>query len=397
MDNPRLHHLPDYAFPRLAALLDGLAPGAEPILLSLGEPQHPYPAFVDEILDRGRADYGRYPPIAGTAELRAAIAGWLDRRYGLPAGFLDPDRHVLPLSGTREGLFSIAFVAVPPEKGGRTPAVLMPNPFYQCYAAAALAAGAEPVYCDATRETGFLPDFAALPEAVPEDLLARTALVYLCSPANPQGAVASRERLAALLDLARRHDFLLALDECYSEIYTEAAPPGGLDAAAASGSLRNLVVFHSLSKRSNLPGLRAGFIAGDPEVIARFRHFRSYVGPAMPLPVQAAAAAVWRDEGHVDANRALYRAKFDAAERLLAGRFGFYRPAGGFFLWLDVGDGEAAARRLWAEAGVKVLPGAYLARDTGRGNPGARYVRLALVAETARVVEGLERLVHTLQ
>lgn len=393
MDNPRLHLLPDYAFPRLATLLEGLAPGAEPILFSLGEPQHPYPAFVAEILDRGRADYGRYPPIAGTAELRAAITDWLTWRYELPAGVLDADRHVLPLSGTREGLFSIAFVAVPPEKGGRTPAVLMPNPFYQCYAAAALAAGAEPVYCDATRENGFLPDFAALPE----DLLARTALVYLCSPANPQGAVASRESLAALLALARRHDFLLALDECYSEIYTEAAPPGGLAAAAASGSLRNLVVFHSLSKRSNLPGLRAGFIAGDPEVIARFRRLRSYAGPALPLPVQAAAAAVWRDEGHVEANRALYRAKFAAAARLLDGRFGFYRPDGGFFLWLDVGDGEAAARRLWAEAGVKVLPGAYLARDTGRSNPGARYIRLALVEETARVVEGLERLVHTLQ
>jgi len=278
----------------------------------------------------------------------------------------------------------------PPQKDARQPAVLMPNPFYQCYAGAALAAGAEPVYLDAVSATGFLPDL----DTLSPELLSRTALFYLCSPANPQGAVADKAYLKRLIQMAREYDFVLALDECYAEIYTQSPPPGGLEAAsalAADGAAEpfaNILVFHSLSKRSNLPGLRSGFVAGDSRIIARFRNFRAYIGPTNPLPADAAATAAWSDEAHVQENRARYAEKFDAADALLAGRFGYVRPAGGFFAWLDVGDGEAAALSLWREAGVKVLPGKYLSR----GTVGDRYIRVALVGPLEETIEGLTRI-----
>lgn len=407
MRNTRLGHLPDYAFPRLRTLLAGIAPGQAPVDMTIGEPRHGAPSFIAEILARDPAQYGKYPPIGGTPGWCDAVAGWLTRRYGLLAGAIDPARHVLPLNGTREGLFSVAFVTVPPEKGGQRPAVLMPNPFYQCYAAAALAAGADAIYVPATRESGFMPDFAGVDTAT----LGRTSLVYLCSPANPQGTVADVAYLKALIAMARAHDFVLVVDECYAEIYGDAPPPGALavcqelavaDPALAANPFANVLVFHSLSKRSSLPGLRSGFVAGDPALIADFRLFRSYVGPASPIPTYEAAAAAWNDEAHVEANRALYRAKIDLAESILGNRFGFYRPAGGFFLWLDVsatgfGDGEAAAVALWRDAGVKVLPGAYLAQDGADGlNPGRPYVRVALVDDLATTERGLRRLAEVL-
>ncbi|MEQ1888622.1 MAG: aminotransferase class I/II-fold pyridoxal phosphate-dependent enzyme [Alphaproteobacteria bacterium] len=393
MFNPVLDGLPENAFPRLARLIAGVPPGGRgnmPILMSLGEPQHPIPEFIGEILNARLSEYGKYPPIQGSDNFRAAVAAWLNRRYGLHRHPVNSEAHILPLNGTREGLFSIAFVVTPPLKSGRQPAVIMPNPFYQCYAGAALAAGAEPVYLDAARANGFLPDL----DALSPDLLARTALFYLCSPANPQGSVAGLDYLKRLVELARKHDFLLALDECYSEIYTRLAPPGGLQAAgelAADGAAEpfaNVLVFHSLSKRSNLPGLRSGFVAGDTRVIARFRNFRAYIGPANPLPADAAAAAAWSDEAHVVENRRLYAQKFDAADEILADLFGYTRPAGGFFLWLDVGDGEAAALKLWRDAGVKVLPGKYLAR----GTVGDAYIRVALVGALDETIEGLRRI-----
>lgn len=386
----RLDSLPDYAFPRLHALLADVAPRANvsPMNLSIGEPAHPMPGFIGEVLARGLADYGKYPPNGGSPDLLAAIAAWVARRFGAQ---VDPARQILPLNGTREGLFNAALALVPETKAGQRPAVLMPNPFYQCYAAAALCAGADPIYVPAGPETGFLPDFHALPEA----LLARTALIYLCSPANPQGAVASRAYLSALIDLARAHDIVLALDECYAEIYTGAPPPGGLEVAGAGA--RGVLAFHSLSKRSNLPGLRSGFVAGDPALIARYRVLRNYGGAPLPLPIQAASAAAWSDEEHVAENRKLYGAKFDIADRLMAGRFGYYRPEGGFYLWLDVGDGEDATRRLWRDAGVKVLPGAYLAQADATGrNPGARYIRIAMVAPTDTIEESLTRVLRCL-
>ncbi len=402
----RFDSLPDSPFPRLNALIEGLAPGKPPLVMSLGEPQHAFPPFVIEEITRHAGLFGKYPPIIGTAEFRAAAAGWLARRYGIADAIgkdagLDPDLQILPVNGTREALFNIALVATPPEKRGQRPAILMPNPFYQCYAAAALAAGAEPVYVAATRETGFMPDF----EALPEELLARTAMIYFCSPANPQGAVASHDYLTQLIALARRHGIVLAIDECYADIYDREPPPGALQAALAAGPgqgdpFADLIVFHSLSKRSSLPGLRSGFCAGGRALMTRFRNFRNIAAPQVPLPLMAASAACWADDAHAAVNRDLYRAKIDAAERVFGNRFGFYRPPGGFFLWLDVGDGERAARELWARAGVKVLPGAYLSREDSPygppGNPGAAYIRVALVDGLGETEEALARMAEVL-
>lgn len=389
MLNPRLDALGDSPFERLNRLIDGIEPGRPPIMMSLGEPQHPYPDWVGEVLYEHRGAYGAYPPLRGSETFLRAVADWLTLRYALPRDFIAGDRHIVPLSGTREGLYFAPQVFVPRRKADRQPAVLIPNPFYHAYAGAAVAVGAEPVYLAATRETGFMPDL----DSLSPDLLARTAAFYICSPANPQGTVASRPYLARLIDLARRYDFVVLSDECYSEIYAAAPPPGMLEAAAASGSLTNVLVFNSLSKRSSVPGLRSGFIAGDPDLIGRIRTLRSYGGALPSEPVMAAAAALWRDEAHVVENRARYARKFDIAERIVGNRFGFYRPDGGFFLWLDVGDSEAAAATLWREAGLKVLPGGYVARDvSGETNPGAPYIRLALVHDDATTEEALTRL-----
>ena len=389
----RFSDLPEYAFPRLRALLDPVTPGGEPIAMSLGEPRHPLPPFLAEELTRHTALYGKYPPNQGAPELLEAICGWLRRRYGLSEERTDPERHVFPLNGTREGLFAACVALVPERKNGERPAVLLPNPFYQCYAVAALTAGAEPVYVPAGPETGFLPDFAALPEA----LLRRTAAVYLCSPSNPQGVVAGLDRWTELIGLAEEHDFRIFADECYSEIYRDAPPPGALEAAQAMGAdPERVLAFHSLSKRSNLPGLRSGFCAGGPEAIAAMVKLRAYAGAPMPLPAQMAAAACWRDEAHVDASRALYREKYRIADEILGGWNAYSAPEAGFFLWLDVGDGEAAATRLWRETGVRALPGAYLSRPAppqlGGGDPGAAYLRVALVETPETVARGLTAL-----
>jgi|TARA_R110002073_G_scaffold123785_3_gene267586 aspartate/methionine/tyrosine aminotransferase len=401
----RFANMPDGPFAQLNTLLEGVQPGQDPIMMSIGEPQHAFPEFVSDVLRAHEKDYGKYPPIIGTTPFRDAAAGWLARRYNLPPEVLEPDARILPVNGTREALFNLALVACPTEKAGRRPAVLMPNPFYQCYASAAIAAGAEPHYIAATAENGFLPDF----EALDSDLLARTAMIYFCSPANPQGTVAPLDYLKRLITLAREHDITLVIDECYADIYDKEEPPGGLQAAlelavptsgAASGDVfDNIIVFHSLSKRSNLPGLRTGFCAGDKALINRFRAFRNIAAPQTPLPVLAAATACWNDDAHSAENRARYQVKNDIAERIIGNRYGFYRPAGGFFLWLDVGDGVAVAKQLWADAGLKVLPGSYLARDDAAladKNPGARFIRLALVQDEKTVEEALTRLTNVL-
>lgn len=385
MLNPRLDLLSEYPFQRLAALLEGVSPGADPLVMSIGEPQHPVPALVAEVLTAHAAGWGKYPPIAGTPELRAAVAAWATRRYGLPAGMLDPETMVIPASGTREALYMINQVIVD-ERRAPAPLALMPNPFYQVYLGGALMAGAEPLLVDASATTGHLPDYAALPAEVWE----RAAVVTLCSPANPQGAVASLEEWKALITLARRHDVVVLADECYSEIYADTPPPGALEACAAlGGSVDNVLVFNSLSKRSSVPGLRSGFVAGDPRLIDRFRRLRAYAAAGMPFPVQAASAALWSDETHAQENRRLYQEKVADAAAIL----GIEAPAGGFFLWLPVPDGEAFTRRLWAEEGVKVLPGAYLARSAADGsNVGAGTVRVALVHDRATTARALERI-----
>ncbi|WP_428262740.1 aminotransferase class I/II-fold pyridoxal phosphate-dependent enzyme, partial [Haliangium sp.] len=368
--------------------------GVEPLTLSIGEPQHPPPALVTEAVAANAHLWHRYPAIDGTPEFRRAAAEWLEWRYRLGAGAVDPDREVLPVAGTREALFLIALATVPPERRGRKPLVILPNPFYHPYAAAAVAAGAEALYLPATPEHDFLPDYAGLDP----DTLDRTALVYACSPANPQGTIASVERQRALLVQARAHDFVVAADECYAEIYDHTPPPGALEAARDLGpGWDNLIVFHSLSKRSSAAGLRSGFIAGDPALIDQLRLFRSYAAAVVPGPILAASTALWRDHAHAEECRRRYQAKIDLAESILGGRLGFFRPPGAFYLWLDVGDGEAAALRLWTEAGLRVLPGAYLAHDLpGQPNPGARYIRAALVHDLTTLTKALGRIVAVL-
>jgi aspartate/methionine/tyrosine aminotransferase len=396
MLNPRLDSLNDYFFRRLAALIAPVAPNPahELIDLSIGQPMHPIPPLLTETLAASGHLWNRYPPVIGTPEYRDAARGWLIRRYGLPPAMIEADSHILPVVGTKEALFMVSQVVTPPTKGGGVPAALMPNPFYNVYLGGAVIAGAEPVLLPVSAATRHLPDL----DALGTDLLERTVAFFLCSPANPQGAAADLAYWQRALELARRHDFLLIADECYSEIYTETAPTGALEAAAAlGGSLDHLLVCHSLSKRSTAAGLRAGFVAGDPAILKLFTRLRSYAAAVQPLPIMAAAAALWRDESHVEANRDLYRAKFALADRLLDGHFDYRRPDGGFFLWLDVGDSEAATRRLWTEAALKVLPGAYLGREDKDGwNPGAHAIRLAMVPDQAVVEEALTRLLGTL-
>jgi aspartate/methionine/tyrosine aminotransferase len=385
-----------HPFTRLNALLQGVTPGGtgQPLLFSVGEPQMTPPPILTEILVREAAQWSKYPLAQGTPEFRAAAADWLRRRYHLPAGMLDADKQLLPVAGSREGLFMIALSAVPESPGGKRPAVLIPNPFYHVYAGAAAVAGAEPVFLPTTAENGFLPE----PERIAPDVLARAALAYICSPANPQGAVGSLDYLQRWIALARRHNFVVAFDECYAEVYDREPPVGGLEACARlGGDLHNVIVFHSLSKRSGVPGLRSGFVAGEARLIQRNAQLINYGGVAVPYPILAASTALWRDEAHVEEGRRRYRTNLDGAAEILGDRFGFTRPAGGFFLWLDVGDGEAAARRLWAEGGIRVLPGAYMGRPDERGvNPGERYIRVALVYDTETTAAGLRRLAQIL-
>ena len=396
MLNERIAQLPPSAFMILDDLIAGLTPaaGLKTLNLAIGEPQNPPPDFVIDVIAENQALFSRYTATNGTPDYRRAVADWLGRHYGLPDGMIDADRNVLPVAGLREGMFMIAQIVTPEVKAGAVPTILMPNPFYHPYAGAALAAHGEAVFVPAYPENRFMPDYAGLPE----ETLARAAAVYLCSPANPQGTSADIDYLMAMIKLARVHDFLLIVDECYAEIYTGARPTGALEAAARlGGSLDNLVVFHSLSKRSNAPGLRSGFAAGDAEVLQRYLKFRNYGAVAVSMPILAAAAALLREPGHVEDIRGFYRANFDAAERILGNRYGFYKPDGGFFLWLDVGDGVAATRRLWTEAALKVVPGAFMTRQApGSEAAGDPYIRLALVHDLDTTVEALDRLTETL-
>ncbi len=372
-------------------LLGSEPPGAPPIDMTIGEPRHGFPAFAAGIVTQNWPLFGKYPPIGGITELTSSIAAWIERRYTLPAGTVRADRHVLPLCGTREGLVSALAIAIA-RRGLSNPAVLMPNPFYQAYYAAALTSRIEPVLLAAGAGTGFLPDLDALEPA----LLDRTAAIYLASPANPQGAIAPEGYLERLMALAHAHGFYVFSDECYSEIYQEAPPPGILQVAARMGGFERVLAFNSLSKRSNAPGLRSGFIAGDASFIEDYVRYRNVASPQVPLPVQHASAALWADEAHVEASRALYREKFAAALEMLGAMPGYYQPAGGFFLWFDLsnsGGGEEAAKTIWKGYGVKILPGAYLAQPDAYGvNPAEGYARLALVDPPGVTREALDRL-----
>jgi N-succinyldiaminopimelate aminotransferase len=390
--NPRLSRLRPYPFERLGALLDGITPpaGLKPIRLSIGEPQHPTPELIRRALVESLDGLSVYPLTAGTPELRDALAGWFARRYRLPS--LDARTQVLPVNGTREALFAFAQAVVDPSGPPRL--VVCPNPFYQIYEGAALLAGAEPVFLNQTADRGFRLDLGA----VPDEQWARTDLLYVCSPGNPTGHVVTLDEWKTLFEHADRFGFVIASDECYSEIYgDEHAPPlGGLEAAHRLGrtDFRNLVVFTSLSKRSNAPGLRSGGVAGDAELLRRFLLYRTYHGSAMSLTTQRASRAAWLDEAHVADNRAQYRAKFAAVVPTLAPVLGASAPDAGFYLWASVpgGDDERFARDLVAAANVTVLPGQYLARDAHGENPGRGRVRLALVPPLDDCVEAARRI-----
>jgi N-succinyldiaminopimelate aminotransferase len=392
--NPRLDLLRPYPFERLRALLAGAAPPATlpHIPLSIGEPKHTPPAFVGEALTRALHTLGSYPMALGLPELRGTIARWLERRFVLPAGAVDAESMVLPVNGTREGLFSFVQAVVDPARAA--PTVLMPNPFYQIYEGAALLAGAEPVYLDCDAATGYLPDL----EAVPATTWERCQLLFLCTPGNPTGAVMPPDYLRRVLDLSDRFGFVVASDECYSEIYLDESrpPPGLLQAAHAAGntSFERCVAFHSLSKRSSVPGLRSGFVAGDPRMLAGFRLYRTYHGCAVPVHTQLASIPAWNDEAHVAENRRLYREKFARVVPMLRDVLEVDVPQGAFYLWLAVGDDEAFTRGLFARQHVTVLPGSYLARDTAAGNPGRGRVRVSLVASVDDCAEAARRMVE---
>ncbi|MBY0532384.1 MAG: aminotransferase class I/II-fold pyridoxal phosphate-dependent enzyme [Xanthobacteraceae bacterium] len=378
-------------FVRLTELLAGIEPNKPLINLSVGEPRHPMPSFVSPVLGTHIAGFGKYPMLRGTDRFRGAVAAWLGRRYKLPRA-IDPNKEVLVLNGSREGLFlaSIAAKRILGERGGK-PAIIVPNPFYPAYGAGAEVTGCELVALPAYRENNFIPDY----DSMSDELMARTLAIYLCSPANPQGAVLSRETLEQVIARARKHGAFVFADECYSEIWLgDKKPVGALEACGAN--FDNVVAFNSLSKRSNLPGLRCGFAAGDEKFISAYAELRNVSAPQVPEPLQEVAIAAYSDEYHVEDTRKLYREKFDLADKLLSKRFNHKRPEGGFFLWLDVtefGDDESAAKMLFRDAGLRVVPGSYLARTGSDGkNPGAGYIRVALVDDIKITEQALQRL-----
>ena len=391
--NKDLSRLQQYPFEKLAQLKRGLQPPAQfnHISLSMGEPRHPAPHFVIENLIAHMHQLSNYPSTRGTDELRAAIATWLATRFGIRQDLVNPEVNLLPVSGTREALFAIAQCVV--DRNAADALVFMPNPFYQIYEGAAILAGAAPLYLDCLPENGFLPDL----DSIDDSEWSRCQLIYICSPGNPSGAVMSAEYLGRLIELAHRYDFVIASDECYSEIYFDEKdpPPGLLGVAAAMGNdrFKHCLAFHSLSKRSNLPGLRSGFVAGDAEILEKFLLYRTYHGCALPPVTQTASTAAWSDEAHVIENRELYRNKFEQVLAILSDTLAPQKPQAGFYLWAETPIADTDfAQRLYAEQNLTLLPGRYLARDQGNGNPGENRVRMALVAPLDECLDAAGRI-----
>ena len=390
--NRALDLLQPYPFEKLRALLAGAQPPADkkPIALSIGEPKHRSPDFVAQALRDNLDQLAVYPTTLGLPALRESIARWCERRFGVPAGWLDAARHVLPVNGTREALFAFTQAVIDRQQPAL---VLSPNPFYQIYEGAALLAGATPYYLPCLAENGFNPDYAA----VPAEVWQRTQILFLCSPGNPTGALTPMSTLKQLIALADQYNFIIAADECYSELYFDEGnpPPGLLSACVELGrsDFTRCVVFHSLSKRSNLPGLRSGFVAGDAAILKDFLLYRTYHGCAMPVQTQLASIAAWHDEAHVRANREQYRAKFTAVLDILAPVLDVQRPDGSFYLWANTGmDEQQFTRELFATQHVTVVPGSYLSREVEGVNPGAGRIRMALVAPLEECIEAAQRI-----
>lgn len=395
--NPDLNSLFPYPFEKLNALKEGVTPPSSlaHIALSIGEPKHPAPDFIFAEITQQLSALEKYPLTKGLLTLRQAIASWLAQRFNLTQNAIDPEKHVLPVSGTREALFAFAQAVI---DRSQNPIVIMPNPFYQIYEGAALLAGAEPYYLNTTAENNYLPDL----DSIPKKILKRCQLFYLCSPGNPTGTVMSVSYLKHAIELAQQYDFVIASDECYSEIYfDENSPPAGLLQAASEMGLddfRNCVVFHSLSKRSNLPGLRSGFVAGDAEIMAGFLKYRTYHGCALPYHHQSASTLAWQDEQHVIANRAEYSRKFNQVVDILSPVINIALPDAAFYFWLKVPqDDTVFARNLFEQQNVTVLPGQFLSRETNTGNPGTGHIRIALVAPMEECIDAANRIKHYLQ
>ena len=391
--NSDLNLLHPYPFEKLAALKAAVTPPSDlkDVMLSIGEPKHEPPQFVLDTLVANLAKLSNYPTTKGIPELRDAIAAWATKRFQLNANTFTADKHVLPVNGTREALFAFAQAII--DRTKPDPVIVSPNPFYQIYEGAALLSGAQPYFLNCTPENNFIPDF----DSVPADIWQRTQLLFICSPGNPTGAVMSSAQLKNLIALADKYDFVIASDECYSELYfDEKNPPAGLLQACAElgrDDFSRCVVFHSLSKRSNLPGLRSGFVGGDAKILEKFLLYRTYHGCAMPVPTQLASVAAWKDENHVIENRKAYAEKFDAVLNILAGVLDVKKPDASFYLWPKTPiNGELFAQKLFEAQKVTVLPGSYLAREANGINPGENYVRLALVAPLAECIDAAKRI-----
>ena len=390
--NPHLESLHPYPFEKLKQLKQGITPpqNKSHIALSIGEPKHKTPALIHQALNKHADGVAKYPTTKGIPELRQAITEWISQRFAIPSASIDAETQALPVSGTREALFSFAQAVVDPSSN---PIVIMPNPFYQIYEGAAILAGAEPYYMNTTEATGYLPDF----DSVPDEIWQRCQLIFICSPGNPTGAVISKAEHEKLILLSEKHDFIIASDECYTEIYDdESNPPQGLlQTAYAMGNtaFKRCVIFQSLSKRSNAPGLRSGFVAGDAAILDKYFQYRTYQGCALPLPTQHASVAAWQDEAHVKENRDLYRQKFTAFIDILKDVCTITKPPASFYIWLKTAiDDTEFAQKLFAQENITVLPGSYLSRDANGINPGKNHVRIALVAPVEECIDAANRI-----
>jgi len=393
--NPNLKQLHPYPFEKLAQLKKGITPPQDKahIALSIGEPKHTTPHLIHHALRQHSDGIAKYPTTKGIPELRAAISNWISQRFNIASSDISADNQVLPVSGTREALFSFAQAVV--DSSTPDALVIMPNPFYQIYEGAALLAGAEPYFINTTEQSAYLPNF----DSVPDDIWQRCQLVFICSPGNPTGAVISEQEQIKLINLAEKFDFIIASDECYTEIFDdEDNPPQGLLETAynmGNTSFKRCVMFQSLSKRSNAPGLRSGFVAGDADILKSYFQYRTYQGCAQPLPTQYASIAAWQDETHVTENRVLYRQKFNAFIEILANVCHINKPPASFYIWLKTPiDDEDFAQKLFEQQNITVLPGSYLSRDAHGTNPGKNHVRIALVAPVEECIEAARRIKH---
>ena len=392
--NENLELLNDYPFQRLNNLLKGIEvpKNKKGLILSIGEPQHKPPKFIKEIIDKNFSKWSKYPPTLGMEKLNIASINWVKRRFKLTEDIINYKDNIVQLAGTREGLFNVALALTPRKKNNLKPAILIPDPFYQVYAGASRISGADPIFVSSLKKNNFVPAFSN----VSKETLNRTCIIYVCSPSNPEGVSLKIEDWKNLIFLARNNNATLIVDECYTDIYSETPPIGVLEACKILNTdISNIISFHSLSKRSNVPGFRSGFAVGDKNIITSFKKLRHYCAGQQPIPIQEAATALWNDDDHAEKNRKKYKQKFQIAKSIFKKEYGFYMPDGGFYLWLNVGNGEKITQELWQEEGIKVMPGSYLSRTSAS----KKYIRVALVgniSETNNALKNIYKLLNNI-